>query len=171
MGLHDASGFGTEQSSYVLNDDELRTQNVDGVCHVGPEPGAGPVRHAGAATGDGHVLAGKPAREDVDWRDGRPVDLRDVAVVRDARVVVRHDARRGIVELGVPGEVAAVHLLDGGSQSSVAGEQLTDQRGAHVVLLSVNPAMCGSGCPTGRVHRVRMIGWTCVHLMPLSSPP
>jgi hypothetical protein len=98
--------FGTEQSSHVLDDDELRAEGVDCFGELGPQAGAGAVLHARAEAGEGHVLAREPAREDVDRLDGRPVDGGDVAVVRGRRVVVGEDLGRRGVELDVPGDVA-----------------------------------------------------------------
>ena len=123
VGLHDASSFGTEQSSYVFDDDELRAERVDGVGHVGPEAGAGAVSHSGAATRDGHVLAGEAAGEDVDRLDGGPINGGNILEVRDIGPVTGEDLGWGGVELAEPCVFGVVDGLDSEVKSSIAGEQ------------------------------------------------
>jgi hypothetical protein len=82
---------GGEEAADVLDDDKGGAERVDGFGVGGPEAGTGALAEAAAGAGEGDVLAGEPAGEDVDGLDARPVDLGDVAVVGDAgEVVLEH---------------------------------------------------------------------------------
>lgn len=90
-GFHIAKGAGTEQSPHVLGYDVLRADDFNSFGEMRPEPGSGPFAHSRAPTGQGYVLAGEPAGEDVHRFDGVPVDLRDVAVIGAVGPVVSED--------------------------------------------------------------------------------
>src|SRR5690606_38996626 len=130
-GFHVASGcFCTERSSHVLPQHEPGADDVDGVAHGCPQPGAGPGFHARALAGVREVLARRAARDDVHGLDGGPVDLRHVTEVRGVLVAVREDARRVSVELRHPRNVGVEHGLHGEVEAAVAREQGA-HRGGH----------------------------------------
>jgi hypothetical protein len=114
-----------EKAAHVLDDDPIWAVFLDGAQELGPKPGTGATREATTATGQGHVLAGEPAGADVRVRDGSEVDLRDVAVVWDVRVLVREHLRRGRVELREPRRLGLEHLVDRHAETTDASEQLT----------------------------------------------
>ncbi|ORL77813.1 hypothetical protein A5N75_08255 [Prescottella equi] len=58
-------------------------------------------------------LAGVAASEDVDGRDGGPVDLGDIVEVRHAGPVVLEDRGRGRLVLAVPGDDTVERLERG----------------------------------------------------------
>jgi len=112
----------TEKSSHILDGDQPGAEPIDDVGHVVPQAGAGAAADAGAATSEGHVLAGKPTSQHVDGFDPGPVGGGDVTEVRHVRVVVGEDPGRGRVYLAVPGDPAAEDLADGHVEAAVAGE-------------------------------------------------
>jgi hypothetical protein len=122
-GFHVASGFGTEETSHVLGDDQGWAEVVDGVGHPGPQPGAGAGAEALAGAGVGHVLAGKPSRKDVHGLDLGPVDGGDVAEVGDVGVAVSEDPARPRVDFGHPCGRAAEDGLRADLKPAVPGEE------------------------------------------------
>jgi hypothetical protein len=122
-GFHVAIGSTGQDSSHVLCHHEVGAELVDGLGHDVPQAGAVAGAEPGAAAGGGQVLAGEPACEDVHRFDLGPVDGGDVTEVRDAGVAVGEDFRRGGVDLGVPGDVAADDSLDALLETAVPSEQ------------------------------------------------
>jgi hypothetical protein len=89
--------FGTEETSHVLDEDQARTELVNGVGHVRPEAGAGVGTHPGPLAGGADVLAREAPAEHVDRLDLRPVHGGDVAEVGSVGVAVsEHLARAGL---------------------------------------------------------------------------
>jgi len=123
-----------EQPADVLDHDPLRSQSVDRCRHVSPEAGASARFQAGHLPDRAHVLAGKPATEDVYRWDGAPVDVGDVAEVRGVGPVVGEDAGDGFVDLGEPDCFSVEDFLNGEVKSAVAREQRADtQRDSRIV--------------------------------------
>jgi hypothetical protein len=122
-GFHVAMSFGTEESSHVLCHHVARAEFADRVDHVIPQTRPSLRVKAGALAGHAHVLAREPATQDVDRLDLVPVDLGDVAVIRDGRPVVGEDLRRGVVDLAEPGRLGAEHFGYRHVQAAIACEQ------------------------------------------------
>lgn len=74
---------------------------------------------AGATSCRAEWLTRKAAGENVDRGDLRPIDLGDVAVVRNVRPVVVEDAGRRPVELDVPQNFRVEHGRDGDIKTAV----------------------------------------------------
>lgn len=114
-----------EEGGDVLHEHEPGSKYANGVGDGSPEAGLG-ARDAFAFAGVGDVLAGEASGEDVDRRDGRPVDGADVAEVVDAGEAVGEDGTRVPVGFGVPGEACAEDGVDGEVQSAVSGAHRSD---------------------------------------------
>jgi hypothetical protein len=71
-------------------------------------------------------LAGITAREDVNWRDCRPIHLGDVSEIWDALVMRGQYLARCGFDLGVPDDIADEDRLYGHVEAAVAGEQGAD---------------------------------------------
>lgn len=117
-------------AAHVLEDHELGPQETDGGGDMRPEVAL--IRDASTSARVRKWLTWVAAGEDVDGLDGRPVDLGDVAVVRDAGESVGEDLGRPLVELRHPGELGIEHLLNAHAQAAVAGEQFTHLEAACV---------------------------------------
>src|SRR5699024_2764481 len=147
--------FPTRRSSdlsHVLDDDHLRAEGVDSSDHLIPEARAGPLGHPEASTGGGDVLARETAGQDIDGRNRRPVDLRDVAEVRRVGEALGEDPRRHLLELRDPHHLSAVHGLRREAESSISSEEFADPRlTIHVGLLLYGP---GSSRLSGRSYLV-----------------
>ena len=95
----------------ILEQHEGGAQSGQRVGHIGPEVALVLLAHASASLAE--RLARVSARDDVDARDGRPVDLGDVAQVGGVGVAVGEDRIRARVDVGHPRRCRAEHLLDG----------------------------------------------------------
>ena len=98
-----------EVPSDVLEYDEGGAKNGQCVGHVGPEVSLVllPQTPAGLA----ERLARVSARDDVDARDGRPVNGGNVAQVGGVRVAVGEHLARALVDVGHPHGAGAEHLF------------------------------------------------------------
>ena len=76
--------------------------------------------HASASLAE--RLTRVPAGDDVDARDGRPVDGGDVAQVGGVRVAVGEHFARALVDVGHPYGAGVEHLFGGAVQAAVAAE-------------------------------------------------
>lgn len=117
---------GGEQAAHVLGDDPLRLQHVDRLRHAHPQARACAGVQAGALADGGHVLAGEPAADHIDWLDLVPVDGGYVAQVRHVRPVMGEHPSRCGVELREPYGLGGEYFLDGEVEAAVAGEQRPD---------------------------------------------
>jgi hypothetical protein len=136
-GFHVTVGRRGEEAADILDHHQLGSEFFDGPGHVQPQAGAGAFGEARAEAGQADVLARESGGEDVDGFDLVEVDGGEVAVVGDLGPVVGEDLRgvlvlvlaaflvRGLV-LGVPGDGAAEHGLDGHVESAVAGTEGAD---------------------------------------------
>ncbi|MDN6815283.1 MAG: hypothetical protein L0L67_00090 [Bifidobacterium crudilactis] len=123
-----------EQSAHVLDDDPLRLQRVDGLGHVRPQARTGAGLQARLLAGRAHVLAGKPADEDVHRLDLVPVDGGDVAQVRRVRPVMGEQLGYWLVDLGRPDGLGVEGVLDGEVEAAVPAEQRPDPKPGQVIV-------------------------------------
>ena len=93
----------------ILEQHEGGAQNGQRVGHIGPEVALVllPQTPAGLA----ERLARVSARDDVNARDGRPVNSGDVAEVGGVRVAVGEHLARALVDVGHPYGAGAEHLF------------------------------------------------------------
>lgn len=116
-------GFGTEESSHVLDDHISRADLADAVGHEVPEAGAGVGSESCAPAREADICTRESAREDVDGLDGIPVDLGDVAEVGNVRPVMLEDLAGAGFDLTEPSRLRPEHLGHGHAKSVVAAEQ------------------------------------------------
>lgn len=76
---------GPAQGGHVLHEDEAGLKVANRRHDVGPDTAAGSFRKAGAAAGEGVVLAGKPGGDHIHRRHPGPVEAGDVAETSWAR--------------------------------------------------------------------------------------
>ncbi len=105
----------------ILEQHEGGAQNGQRVGHIGPEVSLVllPQTPAGLA----ERLTRVSARDDVDARDGRPVDAGDVAQVGGVGVAVGEDLVRAGVHVRHPCGFGAEHVSDGTIDAAVPAEQ------------------------------------------------
>ena len=113
-------GVGTAD---VLPDDELGTDDIDGLAHLHPQVGAGALGHASAFARVAQVLTGGTAGDDVDRLHGGPVDLGHVTVVGDVRPMVGEHLGRGLVELDEPCRTHVEDGREGELDTAISGEE------------------------------------------------
>ena len=102
----------------VLEHGHWGAKDRDGVADVGPEVSLVllPQTPAGLA----ERLARVSARDDVDARDGRPVNAGDVAEVGGVRVAVGEHLAGALVDVGHPYGAGAEHMFGSAVESAHA---------------------------------------------------
>ena len=111
---------GGEKAAHVLDEHQRRAQLADCRGHVMPDAGPGAVAQPRPRAGLRDVLAWRPAAQDVDGLDLRPVHRRYVPEVRDAGEAVRENPRRAGVDVGDPRQLAAEQVPDRQVEAAVS---------------------------------------------------
>ena len=93
----------------ILEQHEGGAQNGQRVGHIGPEVALVLLAHASASLTE--RLTRVPARDDVNARDGPPVNGGDVAQVGRVRVAVGEHLAGALVDVGHPHGAGAEHLF------------------------------------------------------------
>ena len=95
----------------ILEQHEGGAQSGQRVGHIGPEVALVLLAQASASLAE--RLARVSARDDVDARDGRPVDAGDVPQVGGVRVAVGEHLAGALVDVGHPYCAGVEHLFGG----------------------------------------------------------
>ena len=102
----------------ILEQHEGGAQNGQRVGHIGPEVALVLLAQASASLTE--RLTRVPAREDVDARDGRPVNGGNVAQVGGVRVAVGEHLAGALVDVGHPYGAGAEHMFGSAVESAHA---------------------------------------------------
>ena len=116
----DISKSQSEVSSHVLQDAESRSKRINGESNIRPK--VSDVIFSLSITCAGERLARIAARQDVNRRNFRPVNLGDVAKVVYSGIVNSQDLARCFVNLGIPSDLAAEGINDSHIKPAVAGK-------------------------------------------------
>lgn len=118
----------SKESCDVLHDDVPGSKLANESCVLGPKTRAGTV-DPGSAAGEGEVLAGEPAAEDVDRGDICASEFGDVGVARHVGPVTGKDSAAELLGLALPhnshtgpfeAEIKAAHPTEEGADIHTA---------------------------------------------------